>query len=100
MDNEYIPITLEHGINSVTYNDDGRITEVQWDIPIYFLRGNVYQDIGTINKIRTRGTFNNFITDNNHRSIGTVDELRTYQFVIPKSLKEHYDQKLKTLNAK
>jgi len=30
----------------------------------------------------------------------SVDELRTYQFVIPKSLKEYYDQKFKTLNAK
>ena len=29
-----------------------------------------------------------------------VDELRTYQFVIPKSLKEYYDQKFKTFNAK
>ena len=75
MDNEYIPIILEHGINYVTYNDAGRITEVKWDIPIYFLRENVYQDIGTINDIRRRGTFNNYIIDNNHRSIGTLDEL-------------------------
>ena len=30
----------------------------------------------------------------------SIDELRTYQFVIPKSLKEHYDQKFKTLNTK
>jgi hypothetical protein len=30
----------------------------------------------------------------------SVDELRTYQFVIPKSLKEHYEEKFKTLNAK
>ena len=82
MNNEYIPITLENGINDVTYNDDGRITQVQWDIPIYFLRENVYQDIGTINDIRRRGTFNNYITDNNRISIGTVDELRTGRLFI------------------
>ena len=30
----------------------------------------------------------------------TIAELKTYQFVIPKSLKEYYEQKLQTLKAK
>ena len=30
----------------------------------------------------------------------TIAELKTYQFVIPKSLKEYYEEKLKTLKAK
>ena len=81
---EYIPITLQRGINDVTYMDNnGRITDVDWKIPIYFLRGNNdYQNIGTIDDIRRRGTFNNYVTDANSINIGTLDELRTGRLFI------------------
>jgi hypothetical protein len=78
---EYTPITLTNGLNDVTYMNDGRITEVKWDIPIYFLRGNTYENIGTINDIRGRKNFNG-ITDANSILIGTVDELRTGRLFI------------------
>jgi hypothetical protein len=64
---------------------DGIITEVKWDVPIYFLRGNVYENIGSISEIRRRGTFNNNITDTNNVSIGTVDELSTNRLFIRNS---------------
>ena len=78
---EYIPITLTNGLNDVTYMNDGRITEVKWDIPIYLLRGNTYENIGTINDIRGRKNFNG-ISDANSILIGTVDELRTGRLFI------------------
>ena len=78
---EYIPITLTNGLMDVTYMNDGRITEVKWDIPIYFLRGNTYENIGTINDIRGRKNFNG-ITDANSILIGTVDQLRTGRLFI------------------
>ena len=80
---QYIHITLNQGLNDVTYTDDGIITEVKWDVPIYFLRGNIYENIGTINDIRRRRTFNNNnITDANSVHIGTVDELSTNRLFI------------------
>ena len=85
---EYIPITLTNGLNDVTYMNDGRITEVKWDIPIYLLRGNTYENIGTINDIRRRGTFNNYITNANSINIGTLDELRTGRLFIRNSEEE------------
>ena len=86
---QYTPITLNQGLNDVTYMDDGRITEVKWDVPIYFLRGNVYKNIGSISEIRRRGTFNNNnITDTNNVPIGTVDELRTNRLFIRNSEEE------------
>ena len=68
--------------------NDGRITEVKWDIPIYLLRGNTYENIGTINDIRRRGTFNNYITNANSINIGTLDELRTGRLFIRNSEEE------------
>ena len=70
---EYTPITLNQGLNDVTYMDDGRITDVKWDVPIYFLRGNNYENIGSINDIRGRRNFNG-ITDANSVLIGTLDD--------------------------
>ena len=90
---EYIPITLTNGLNDVTYMNDGRITEVKWDIPIYFLRGNTYENIGSINDIRTRGTFNNYITDANSINIGTVDELRTGRLFIKNSEEKNEEKR-------
>ena len=85
---EYIPIILNLGLNDVTYMVDGIITEVNWDVPIYFLRGNVYENIGSISEIRRRGTFNNNITDSNNVPIGTVDELSTNRLFIRNSEEE------------
>lgn len=71
---EYTPITLQRGINDVTYMDNnGRITDVDWNVPIYFLRGNTYENIGTINDIRGRKNFNG-ITDANSILIGSIDD--------------------------
>ena len=70
---EYTPITLTNGLNDVTYMNDGRITEVKWDTPIYFLRGNTYENIGTINDIRGRKNFNG-ITNANSILIGSIDD--------------------------
>ena len=71
---QYTQVTLQHGINDVTYMDNGRIIEVKWNVPLYFLRGNTYENIGTINDIRRRGTFTNNITDANSQPIGSVDD--------------------------
>ena len=79
---EYTPITLNQGLNDVTYIDDGRITDVKWDVPIYFLRSNNnYENIGSINEIRRRQNFDH-ITDANRVPIGTIDELRTNRLFI------------------
>ena len=94
---EYTPITLQRGINDVTYMDNnGRITNVDWKIPIYFLRGNNdYQNIGTIDDIRRRGTFNNYVTDANSINIGTLDELRTGRLFIRISEEKRTPSKLR-----
>ena len=70
---EYTPITLNQGINDVTYMNDGIITGLNWDVPIYFLRGNNYENIGSINNIRGRQNFYH-ITDANRLPIGTIDD--------------------------
>ncbi len=70
---EYTSIILTNGLNDVTYMNDGRITEVKWNVPIYFLRGNTYENIGTINDIRGRKNFNG-ITDANSILIGSIDD--------------------------
>jgi hypothetical protein len=95
---EYIPITLQHGLNDVTYMDHGVITEVKWDVPIYFLRGNIYENIGTINDIRSRGTFNNNITAANSVTIGTVDELSTNRLFIMRTIDNQTNEEKKTLS--
>ena len=62
--------------------DYGRITDVKWDVPIYFLRSNNnYENIGSINEIRRRQNFDH-ITDANRVPIGTIDELRTNRLFI------------------
>lgn len=90
---EYVPIILNLGLNDVTYMVDGIITEVKWDIPIYFLRGNVYENIGSISEIRRRGTFNNNITDTNNVPIGTVDKLSTNRLFIRNSEVKNEEKK-------
>ena len=94
---QYIHITLQHGLNDVTYMDDGIITEVKWDVPIYFLRGNIYENIGTISEIRRRGTFTNNITNANSVPIGTVDQLRTNRLFIMRNI-DNIDNQTKTLS--
>ena len=96
---EYIPITLQHGLNNVTYMDHGVITKVKWDVPIYFLSGNIYENIGTINDIRRRRTFNNNnITAANSVPIGTVDELSTNRLFIMRTIDNQTNEEKKTLS--
>ena len=95
---EYVPIILNRGLNDVTYMVDGIITEVKWDVPIYFLRGNVYENIGSISEIRRRGTFNNNITDTNNVLIGTVDELSTNRLFIMRTQDNIDNQTNQTLS--
>jgi hypothetical protein len=95
---EYVPIILNRGLNDVTYMVDGIITEVKWDVPIYFLRGNVYENIGSISEIRRRGTFNNNITDTNNVPIGTVDELRTNRLFIMRTIDNQTNEEKNTLS--
>jgi hypothetical protein len=71
------------------------------------LRGNVYENIGSIREIRRRGTFNNNITDTNNVSIGTVDELSTNRLFIRNSEVKNEEKKTppklrggKTLNKR
>lgn len=80
----YTPVTLEHGINSVTFMDDNRKRELPNTITIYLLKDNNYIPIGTLSSIR-RNPGTQEIRNSSGENIGTVDELERGRLFIKPS---------------
>ena len=70
----YAPVTLEHGLNDVTFMDDNRTKELPNTVTIYLLKDNNYIPIGTLSSIR-RNPGTQEITNSSGEYIGTIDEL-------------------------
>ncbi len=70
----YAPVTLEHGLNEVTFMDDNRTRELPNTVTIYLLEVNNYIPIGTLSSIR-RNPGTQEIRNSSGEYIGTIDEL-------------------------
>ena len=80
----YTPVTLEHGLNYVTFMDDNIKRELPNAITIYLLEDNNYIPIGTLSSIR-RNPGTQKITNSSGEYIGTVDELERGRLFIKTS---------------
>lgn len=88
----YAPVTLEHGLNYVTFMDDNRTRELSNTITIYLLEDNNYIPIGTLSSIR-RNPGTQQIRNSSGEYIGTVDELERGRLFI--KISDYYN----TLNG-
>lgn len=87
----YAPVTLEHGLNYVTFMDDNRTKELPNTVTIYLLKDNNYIPIGTLSSIR-RNPGTQEIINSSGEYIGTVDELASGKLFIKIS---DYDNSLR-----
>jgi hypothetical protein len=87
----YAPVTLEHGLNDVTFMDDNRTKELPNTVTIYLLKDNNYIPIGTLSSIR-RNPGTQEITNSSGEYIGTIDELANGRLFIKIS---DYDNSLR-----
>jgi len=100
-DDYYVPITLEHGLNHVTFEDDGKkyLLDREHDIIIYEFKNGEYQEFGPFKNVeQTRGQLEKVINNLNDKVAGDLNDLidgKIKLYIKPSDFYEKYGDDLK-----
>ena len=95
MDGDYKPLTLEYGLNSVTFLDDGIKYHLKDDddIIIYLLEDGKYQKFGPFkNTKQTHGRDSNIINNLNDKVAGDFNDIKNGKIKLYIKPSEFYDK--------
>jgi hypothetical protein len=94
-DKNYIPLTLEYGLNSVTFSDDGRKYHLKSDddIIVYLLEDGKYQEFSPFKNIKqTVGYHSRVINNKTDKDAGDFNDLENGKIKLYIDLNEFYDK--------
>jgi hypothetical protein len=92
-DKNYTPLTLEHGLNSVTFSDDGRKYHLKSDddIIVYLLEDGKYHEFSPFKNIKETGGSDSKVENESNKTVaGDFKDLNNGKIKLYIDLNEFY----------